>query len=124
MKLTSQAVNEIMDRCLLRDDEPLELALQVRGIANSFSFHRRRLAENAGVIAILLAQLPYQFQAECGGWSLASACYDRQLSQWTGREQQVEELFCLGIGAGKAGWLASRDMWPALPGGIPYVTIY
>jgi hypothetical protein len=35
----------------------------------------------------------------------------------------MEMLFCLGIGMGLAKWLLPKNMWSALPGGMPYVGI-
>jgi hypothetical protein len=124
MKLTSEAVDEMMKACLFADDEPMEPAIEVDGIVNRYAFHPERIAANAARISDLLAELPDQFQATGGGgWSFLNACMDRHGVQWTGLHQQQERLFALGIAAGKSKWLFPRELWDALPGGMPYVSV-
>lgn len=75
-------------------------------------------------IASMLSNLPDEFQASGGGgWSFLNACNDKHGDQWTGMHSTMDKLFMLGIAAGKARWLLPRDMWPALPGGMPYVSV-
>jgi hypothetical protein len=40
-----------------------------------------------------------------------------------GEHPTMGMLFALGIGAGLASYPIPREMWSALPGGVPYVTI-
>jgi hypothetical protein len=120
MKLTPQAVEDLTAKCLHTDDESLDGAIRVEGIAHTYAFHPGRIAENTSVIAELLAELPDEFQAsKGGGWSFLNACNDRHGEQWTGLHLHMERLFCLGIAADKARWLMPREMWEHLPGGIP-----
>jgi hypothetical protein len=37
--------------------------------------------------------------------------------------QRVEQLVQLGIAVGKIRYLLPRDMWDALPGGMPYFVV-
>jgi hypothetical protein len=124
MKLTSEAVDGLMAKCLFTDDEPMENAIEVEGVVNCYAFHPTRVAENADGIGALLAELSDEFQATGGGgWTFLNACQDRAGRQWTGLHQQMERLFALGIAAGKARWLLPREMWDALPGNVPYVSV-
>lgn len=124
MKLTSEAVDDLMTKCLFTGDEPLENAVEVEGIVNRYAFHPERVAENADEIGALLAELPDEFQAKGGGgWTFLNACQDRAGRQWTGLHQQMERLFALGIAAGKARWMMPREMWDVLPGNVPYVSV-
>jgi hypothetical protein len=75
-------------------------------------------------IGDMLDELPAEFQASGGGgWTFLNACNDKDGNQWTGMHAVMEQLFCLGIAAGKARWTIPRDMWATLPGGMPYVSI-
>lgn len=124
MKLTSQAVQELMEHCLFADDEPMDDAVKVEGIIHTYAFHPGRVAEKTQTIGDLLAELPDEFQAsKGGGWSFLNACNDRHGTQWTDLHLQMERLFCLGIAVRKARWVMPRDMWQAFPGGMPYVAV-
>lgn len=124
MKLTSEAVDEMMGKCLFADDESMDDAIKVDGIVNNYAFHPGRIAEHATEIGDMLAELPNEFQASGGGgWSFLNACIDKDGNQWTGLHQQQERLFALGIAAGKARWLVPREMWAVLPGSVPYVSV-
>lgn len=126
MELTSEAVRELMNKCFWSDQTPPspELRLEVQGIVHTFAFDVSKVKENTDVIAELLAELPKDFQKDGGGgWSFLNACVDKQGNQWTGLHLEQECLFVLGIAAGKAEWVFPRDIWPALPGGMPYIVV-
>jgi hypothetical protein len=124
-KLTADAVNAMAMKCLFKEEEPQGEAIEVDGIVRKFRFHPERIRENATAIGELLAELPSEFQASVGGgWSFLNACNDRHGAQWCDLHRTMESLFCLGIAAGKAKWLLSRDMWGSLPGGMPYVAVW
>ena len=40
-----------------------------------------------------------------------------------GMYSNVDQLVCLGNAIGKVKFLMPRDMWPILPGGMPYIAI-
>lgn len=124
MKLTSEAVDEMLRKCLFADDEAMDDAVKVEGIVNNYAFHPGRISEHTAEISDMLSELPNEFQASGGGgWSFLNACMDKHGNQWTGLHQQQERLFALGIAAGKARWLLPREMWSALPGSVPYVSV-
>jgi len=54
------------------------------------------------------------------GWSFLQMCEDKHGQQWTGEHRAMEELVVLGQAAGFVALLAPREMWPVLPGGMPY----
>jgi hypothetical protein len=123
MKLTPQAVDALLESCRAQEGDTDD-AVKVEGIVRQLPFNPARVAEHATQIGELLAELPEQFQlAKGGGWSFLNACEDRHGKLWTGQQQTMETLFCLGIAAGKAKWLMPRDMWDVLPGGMPYVVV-
>lgn len=113
-----------MHECLFKDDETPEDPIRVEGITRTFGFHRGRVREHTAEITALLAELSDEFQVQRGGgWTFLNACTDRHGRLWTGEQTVAEELFVLGIAAGKARWLMPREMWEAFPGGVPYVAV-
>lgn len=124
MNLTSENVETITRACLFREGETTDGAMEAHGIVSRFAFHPGRIAENRQAIADMLAELPDEFQAaKGGGWSFLNACMTKGGEQWTGLHRTMEALVCLGIAAGEAQWVMPRDMWPFMPGGMPYFSV-
>lgn len=122
-----EVVNEVFMDCLHRPEEvpnaqiPAD-AVVVEGILNTFAFHRERLESHRAEVQAWLALLPIAFRKNGGGgWSFLNACNQEGGEQWTGLHRRMDQLFTLAIGLGLAKWLMPRDMWDALPGGMPYV---
>lgn len=127
--LTAKKVREIMMDCLYKEEEisdpnqPPDGAVLIDGIVTKYALHPDRLKSHIEEITNLLSELPDAFQAKVGGgWTFLNAREDKHGNQW-GQHQDMEALFCLGIGIGKAQWLLPRDMWQVFPGGMPYVSI-
>ena len=119
MKLTPTAVETIFNYC----QEPTGEVV-VEGIVHHEHFSAEKLAEKRTEIAELLAELPDQFQkSKGGGWSFLNACNDRHGTQWTGFHLVMEMLFMLGMATGQVECLLPRDMWSAMPGGMPYYVV-
>lgn len=116
MKLTEQNVETLFAKCLKDRGELVE------GIVGSAALDVAGVEDD---IAAMLSALPDEFQAggASGGWSFLNACMTKDGEQWTGLHQTMDKLFMLGIAAGKARWLLPREMWSALPGGMPYVSV-
>lgn len=119
MKLTAQAVNELAKQCANVGDDGD--AVKVEGIVSNYLLSKSRLEEHKEEIGELLKQLPEVFTVG-GGGSFLSAAFDRNDQHW-GEHPDMERLFVLAIGAGKASYLLPREIWPALPGGMPYLVI-
>lgn len=128
-KLTATRVEEILKDCLYKDEElpadptsPKDLpdgAVFVMGIINNYGFHPGRLEQHKPEIRDLLAELPAEFTQ---GMSFLSACMDRHGEQW-GEHRNMEQLFVLGMAVELVEECAPREMWPALPGGMPYYLV-
>ena len=137
--LSASAVQTIARDCLYTDDELKgyvraafeagaggvaikypEGAMVVEGIVRNFVFHPERLKVHKAEIGQLLNDLPGTFKE---GWSFLQMCEDKYGQQWTGLHTIMEELMVLGIAVGMVEYCAPRDMWPALPGGVPYLRI-
>jgi hypothetical protein len=125
--INSQRVRDIVGDCLVETPEGETLPINtvfVEGILHTYAFRPDKLIEHHAEVRGMLELLPDAFRVEVGGgWSFLNACDDRNGVQWTGEHWCMEMLFCLGIGMGLAKWLLPKDMWSALPGGMPYVGI-
>lgn len=122
--LTSESVKKIFMDCLFRKDEDTTNHVKAEGITRIVGFHPERLESHRAEIAALLDELPDAFkESSGGGMSFLNACNDKHGNQWTGLQLHMEQLFQLGIGIGKVKCPMPREMWPVLPGGVPYYTI-
>lgn len=126
--LNTERVEKTFMHCLLKDDEPKETYLPAPGITTNVGFHPGRIAEKRDDIVAMLAELPTEFKEEAagggGGWSFLNACNDKDGDQWTSFHRTMEQLFQLGIAAGVASYLMPREMWAAMPGGMPYIVVH
>ena len=124
MELTSKAVHEIIMDCLFDETEDRSNAIIVKGIVSGFGFNPVKLEKHKEEILALLDELPNDYkEGSGGGMTFLNACYDKHGNQWTGEHRTMEELFCLGIAVGAVTECLPRDMWEALPGGMPYYAI-
>jgi hypothetical protein len=82
------------------------------------------LAANDAEISEMLSCLPVQFnEADGGGFSFMAACNDKDGNLWTGDQRVMDEMFMLGMAIGRVKSPLPRDMWSALPGGVPYYMV-
>ena len=122
--LDPHRVNKIFYDCLYRNDEDTSGAVMVEGIVANYGFHPERLESHREEMIALLEQLPDGFRESGGGGSsFLNACIDRDGNQWTGLHQIMEQLMVLGVALGLASYMLPKDMWKALPGGMPYFSI-
>lgn len=127
--LTADRVRATVIECLYRDDEvpdgtPPADAVIGKGIINDMCFHPGRLRENRETIREMLAELPESFDAHgpSKGMSFLAACETKNGVQW-GEHRSMETLFALGAACGFVKYLLPREMWRALPGGMPYLAV-
>lgn len=124
MKLTAENVHHTFMDCLFDDDEEKKDPVIVEGITLSVGFNPDRLKKNEENIYSMLKELPASFQKDSGGgMSFLQACEDKDGNQWTGLHQTMQELFLLGLASGKVQYCLPKDLWSALPGGMPYLTV-
>jgi hypothetical protein len=92
----------------------------VEGVVGRFGFEPDKLKKHEPNIMSMLLQLPEPFlKSKGGGWSFLNGCTRQDGVQW-GEQRSVDALLCLGIAIGKAKILLPREIWPPLPGGVPY----
>lgn len=122
--IDTQLLRERFYHCLFKQEEVLngtpEDAVLVEGIRISVGLHPERLEETREQVREWLSLLPKRFQ---DGDSFLNACTQEDGVLWTGEHQTVEQLFLLGMGLGLVQCLAPKEMWPMLPGGMPYYRI-
>ena len=123
MELTAAAVEKIFLDCLFRENEDTSSAVLAQGLTSGFGFHPERLNSHSPSIRALLEELPETFRENTGGgWSFLQACQTREGDQW-GEHRNVEQLVTLGLATGDVEYLVPREMWGALPGGVPYLVV-
>jgi len=123
MKLTSDNVHHVFMDCLFNDDEDKKDPVIAEGITMSVGFNPIRLKKNEESIYSMLKELPATFQKDSGGgWSFLQACVDKDDNHW-GEHRSMQELFLLGLATGKVRYCLPKDLWPALPGGMPYLEV-
>lgn len=123
MTLNAAAVQEVFMDCLFQEGEDTSNAVIVEGITSRYGFHPQRLSNNRTSIQTLLAELPENFrESSGGGWSFLQACQTKDGQQW-GEHRNAEQLMTLGLATGDAEYLLPREMWGAMPGGMPYFVV-
>jgi len=124
MELTAENVETIFFDCLFKGEEPIVDCVRADGITSVLGFSPERLKKHRDEIYEMLKQLPEGFQKESGGgMTFLNACNDKDGNQWTGLHTSMEQLMTLGIAIDKVKYCAPRDMWVALPGGMPYFVV-
>lgn len=129
IELTAKNVESTLLYCLYSEKElaeegrPPKGAVLIEGIVRKFGLHPGRLEEKSKDIETLLRQLPEEFYAtKGGGMSFLRACLRFDEQQW-GEHRDMENLMVLGMAVKKVTCLMPKEMWPALPGGMPYYRI-
>jgi hypothetical protein len=121
--ISAKRVDEILIDCLGGEDYDIA----VEGIINTYGFKGEKLEKYQDEVKQMLWNLPKPFLPVSvgggGGWSFLNACQDANDVQWTGLHRSMEALLCLGIGMGLCEWSLPRELWSALPGGMPYVAV-
>lgn len=124
MLIDANAVVETLKQCLFTQEEinaapngvPLNV-VWVQGVQMQFGLHPERLESTREQVQQWVHALPEQFNA---GWSFLQMCVDREGTHW-GEHRNMEALLVLAIGLKLMKYCAPKEVWPLLPGGVPYV---
>ena len=111
-------VNQTFQKCLFKDGEDTTNQVQVEGITNIFGLHPQRLEEQRETVTALVAELPPIFKE---GYSFLKLCENKNGEQWTGLQRTMQELMVMAVGLELMSYCLPREVWPVLPGGVPYV---
>lgn len=123
--LSAKRVNEIFLDCLFKGGEDTSQYVPASGITFKTGLHPGRLEGHKAEIFALLDELPDDFkESGGGGMSFLNACVDRHGTHWA-EHMTIEQLLLLGLATGKVSYpIADREMWRALPGGVPYFVVH
>lgn len=123
MNLTGQNVAAAFKASLFEvAPEDTSKACRAEGVVMKAGFEPSRLeAQRATVVAMITELQDPFFEDTGGGWSFLKLCERRDGEIW-GQHQDCDALLCLALALGLASYcIADRDMWAALPGGVPYI---
>jgi len=122
--LTSEHVEQVFLDCLFKNGEDTSNYIKAIGIINNVGLHSERLEAYRSEIELMLSELPDEFKASIGGgWSFLNMCNDKNGNQWTDLHLRMEQLVQLGIGIDKIRYALPKDLWAALPAGMPYIQV-
>ncbi len=122
MELTARNVADVFADCI-QCNEPTHKVIEIKGIINSALFSDVFLEEKKSDISLLCEQLhPNFMEKQEGGWSFLQACMTNVGVHW-GEHPNMEKLMMLGLATGKIKYLMPRELWNALPGGMPYFVV-
>ena len=117
--LTSNHVEQAFRSSLA---ENVEGAIVIEGIVHKVAFDPGRVAGQRDAVVAMIADLQDEFiTTRGGGWSFLNLCMDRHGNQWTGLHLAMEQLCMLAIALELGRWVLPKELWSALPGGMPYV---
>ena len=120
--LNGNTVESLFFGSMFQPGEDTSKAVKVPGIRVNVGFHPDRLEANREAVEALIEELPDEFRTSGGGgWSFLNLCTTKTGELWTGQQNIAEQLYLLAAGLGKARFLLPREIWPAMPGGVPYM---
>jgi hypothetical protein len=141
-ELTAANVSRVFEDSLFTEDEVADIShhhytveqvlempederpfVPVEGVIHDIAFHPDRLRSHRDEVHDMLMQLPEEFRQHTGGGHSFLNAAGRADGVLWGEHMNVEQLLTLGIGLGLARWLMPKQVWAALPGGMPYVVV-
>ena len=123
MKLDAETVNKTFLYCLFNEGEPTDNHVVAEAVRVKVGFHPERLKEKDSLIKELLDELPKESHKNSGGgMSFLQMAMDKDGNHWA-EHKTMDELVALGIATGRLSFLMPRELWGALPGGMPYIVI-
>jgi hypothetical protein len=97
-------------------------AVVVKGIMRDFAFDPKAVAVQKPKIAALIDQIvadPF-YADKGGGMSFLNLCMTKDDDHWA-EHPTMEVFYVLSAAIGRAKFCMPQDMWPMLPGGMPYI---
>lgn len=124
-------VNRIFNECLCTSETDViahpgnyEVIEDMRNTEVVYFLEKEKLLKNKGLIQRILVEMSDVFkESGGGGCSFLVLCETKDGEQWTGLHETMAKLLYLGLGTGLMEYNLPRNVWRALPGGMPYVLI-
>lgn len=121
MELTADNVEAVVKDCLFNEDEDTSALVRGDTVQGIFGFHPERLESHREEVKSMLEQLHDNFRAsKGGGWSFLNMCERADGVHW-GKHRSCALLIALGDALKLTSFPMPRELWPVLPGGVPYV---
>lgn len=122
--LSSQKVDYVYQQCMYRGEIGCPTT-DILGVKMKSTFRLDKLWKYRQNIILMLDELPAPFHVGSGdGWTFLNMCVDKNGRQWCDSHLVCDMLVCLGIAIGAVEFtLPDREAWPALAGGMPYITV-
>lgn len=118
-ELLGMKVDTMFRECLADGEADV---VEIEGIVHTFALSEARVESHREEIRSFVNQLPSQFFKDVGGgWSFLNLCMREDGVQWTGLHLVCEQLYALAAILGMAKIQLPRELWSALPGGVPYI---
>lgn len=124
MKLNSENLERVILDCLFKEGEDTTNHVLGEGVMVRIGYHPERLKANDDNIKSMLSCLPDSFmKSKGGGMSFLNALETKDGEQWTDLHETIDKLLSIGRASGQITMLMPREMWSALPGGMPYFAV-
>ena len=124
MLINPNRIHEIFLDCLFKEGEDHSQYISASGLTISVDFHPERIEKYSDEIHNILLNLPKEFQEdEGGGYTFLNMVLDKENNHCM-EQSTAQELLLLSMGSGWADNLLPREVWSALPGGVPYIIVY
>lgn len=117
LKLTAKNVNDLFYTVLFNDGEDHTGYIRVNGVTQNFGLHPGRVASVKERVGELLGQLDPSFFSD-DGQSFLQLPFSADGTHWC-EHRTAQELMVLGLATGLMVSPLPREMWMALPGGVP-----
>ncbi len=124
MKLTSENVHSTFIGCLTSKTSKAEIKIG-EGVMGKAVFSPEKLEKAKIEIIEMLKELPENFQVinGGGGYTFLNLCLNKDGEQWCNLHKTMDELIMLGNAIERVSFPLPKDLWLALPGGMPYVSV-
>lgn len=123
MLIEAKRVHEIFNDCLFKDGENHDEFLPASGLTVNVGLHPQRIESYADEIHSMLLNLQDEFQEDKGGgYTFLNMVMDKEGNHCM-EQMTAQELLLLGLASGWACTPMPRELWIALPGGVPYVMV-
>lgn len=123
MQLTAKNVEKVFLDCFLKEGYTDETkVIPVNSVTGNFGFDPDKIEKYSEDIHDMISQLHPNFDEKNQGYTFMNLPFKGENNEQWGEQRNGDQLMALGLASG---WmkltLEDKDIWAALPGGVPYV---